>query len=238
MYYSIWTLAVFFALACSFIDAQNISLTKEKRTLAVQQMYARIREPERVRRRRLGEALEEENIMDILEAFEYHLELSKQSLMLRSIGVKEEDGLPATMNDTAMTSGLGDAMKSLSMHLMHEEEHASARRLKERKRRLSQEKYDKIHHILRKTSAAVYEEPIRKPAKPRYLGEISEGVHEIDISGGAVRSSRNGRKLADLDEKCPICKRTDWNPVIIEMNIIEQSLFENEKEEIELKCDL
>lgn len=41
----------------------------------------------------------------------------------------------------------------------------------------------------------------------------------------------------DLDEKCPICKRTDWNPVIIEMNIIEQSLFENEKEEIELKCD-
>ena len=188
---------MFFALACSFIDAQNISLTKEKRTLAVQQMYARIREPERVRRRRLGEALEEENIMDILEAFEYHLELSKQSLMLRSIGVKEEDGLPATMNDTAMTSGLGDAMKSLSMHLMHEEEHASARRLKERKRRLSQEKYDKIHHILRKTSAAVYEEPIRKPAKPRYLGEISEGVHEIDISGGAVRSSRNGRKLAD-----------------------------------------
>ena len=41
----------------------------------------------------------------------------------------------------------------------------------------------------------------------------------------------------DLDEKCPICKRTDWNPIIIEMNIIEQDLFENEKEELEFKCN-
>jgi hypothetical protein len=40
----------------------------------------------------------------------------------------------------------------------------------------------------------------------------------------------------DIDEKCPICRRIDWNPIIIEMNIIDQELIENDKEELEFKC--
>ena len=57
------------------------------------------------------------------------------------------------------------------------------------------------------------------------------------IEGAVCYECYNNLIENNLDEKCPICKRTDWNPVIIEMNNIEQELIENEKEEIEFKCD-
>ena len=71
-----------------------VGTSSEERQAAVRFMYDGIKEPEIVKRRRLGNSNTKETIAEIMDAWQYHFEINKQAHYLRSIGVTEKDGLP------------------------------------------------------------------------------------------------------------------------------------------------
>lgn len=64
---------------------------------------------------------------------------------------------------------------------------------------------------------------LKESNKPIFCNHCIEGVVCQNCYESLIEN--------DIDDKCPICKRTDWNPVIIEMNIIEQAIIDGDDDE-------
>ena len=163
-----------------------------------------VKVPASLRTRRLLIASHGEEHANAQETFEhvvderqYHLHYSKQIKTLKFLGFEKHE-LPATVDnmfvpdfheaDKRMMMKLGDLEQAWRKAIaLDADKKKEARRLKENDAETASEE---------DTTTAANEVPPTATG-PRYLREISKGVHEVAIDGGGSESitSINGRKL-------------------------------------------
>ena len=176
------------AICFTICNARKLASTADQRKHAVNSMFERLNKDFKGHgRRRLNNGTAND-MESILLDWAYNLELAKQSQMLRSMEVTEEDGLPAEIDNTHLTSGYHDATAALGRFIKQEEEKAR-RRLKTTDKRKGKNGYGNVLPASFRT------------AKPRYLGEIAKGIHEIDISGAPISAVTNDKRTKDVGRK-------------------------------------
>ena len=170
----------------------NVFNTPEERRAAVKAMYDGVKEPEVLKKRRLGNSDAKESLGDMMDAWQYAFEINKNTHYLRSMGVTEEDGLPERKEGSTLTHNTIAESTKIAMYLkdLYEEEEKT----KTAKPKLSQEGIRS-----RRLAAEKHfnEELNKNRAAPKYLGQNKDGSHEINLGGGYVHSSNNKRKLTD-----------------------------------------
>lgn len=166
--------------------ARKLESSPQQRRHAVDAMFGRLQAEYgygRHDRRRLLN-LTNGDAERVLLSWAYNFDLAKQSQMLRGLGVTESDGLPPEIGDTHLTQDYFTATEALAKFITDEEKASKKRRLKTEKSGSS------LDDVL---------PPTQQTVKPRYLREVSPGVHEIDISGAYISSDKQkndaGRKL-------------------------------------------
>jgi hypothetical protein len=170
----------------------NVFNTPEERRAAVKAMYDGVKEPEVLKKRRLGNSDAKENLGDIMDAWQYAFEINKNAHYLRSMGVTEEDGLPERKEGSTLTHNTVAEATKIAMYLkdLYEEE----QKTKTAKPELSQEDI----RSRRLAAEKQFKEELNKNrATPKYLGQNKDGSHEINLGGAYVHSSNNKRKLTD-----------------------------------------
>lgn len=174
--------------APQFACARKLESSAEQRKYAVDAMFERLQEQYgygRHERRRLLN-LTNGDAKRVLLSWAYNFDLAKQSQMLRGLGVSESDGLPPEIGHTHLTQDYLSATEALGKLVIEEEKASKRRRLKTEK--------------LGSASDDVLP-PTQQTVKPRYLREISPGVHEFDISGAAVSAISNDKRNNDVGRK-------------------------------------
>ena len=174
----------------------DVGMSSEERQAAVRFMYDRIKEPEIVKRRRLGNSNTKETIAEIMDAWQYHFEINKQAHYLRSIGVTEKDGLPRRLKDSTLTHDTMTESTKIAMYL--KDLYLEEEKRKEEEPKLS----NKEIHSRKLKAEKAEKEFVKKLNKnrtiPKYLNKNKDGSHEINIGGGYVHSSnKQKRNLQD-----------------------------------------
>ena len=148
----------------------NVFNTPEERRAAVKAMYDGVKEPEVLKKRRLGNSDAKESLGDMMDAWQYAFEINKNTHYLRSMGVTEEDGLPERKEGSTLTHNTIAESTKIAMYLkdLYEEEEKT----KTAKPKLSQEGIRS-----RRLAAEKHfnEELNKNRAAPKYLGQNKDG---------------------------------------------------------------